>query len=315
MSYELGAARRTVGRYKLAPRPVRRPQIGARRPARFRRPVGRLAAPSSSAVDVMLRRATPASLTLARSRVRGMLPVTYTDLNGCPVNDGEVGLGFSLKPPKFIRKAARFVKKNVTLKRALIAGAVVAGAVVAGPALLAAGKAVAKGAGGLARGAGGLIRGGAKAAGGVFRGGVKVVGTTQTPYGPIPMFEETPSLAARLARGLLGPGSNTAPPDGIPIDMGPQPNPPPMVESGGPHSPAEAAYMAAQAARANQLDYFDENDPGPMRTVMQNGEPVEVSATTASTNGKGGPAPAVSPAAIGIGLLLLGLAVRPKRAH
>jgi hypothetical protein len=64
-------------------------------------------------------------------------------------------LGFSLKPPKSVRKAFRSVQKAVTLKRVLTGAAIAAGAVVAGPAVLA----VAKGAGGLvARGARGLVR-------------------------------------------------------------------------------------------------------------------------------------------------------------
>ena len=50
------------------------------------------------------------------------------------------GLGFSLKPPKKIRKAFTAVKKAVTLKRVLTAGAIVGGAIVAGPAAAAAGK-------------------------------------------------------------------------------------------------------------------------------------------------------------------------------
>jgi len=70
---------------------------------------------------------------------------------------GGEGLGFSLKPPKFVRKAAksvghavgvaaRAVKKNVTLKRALIAGAIVGTAFIpgVGPAAMAAARGAAK---------------------------------------------------------------------------------------------------------------------------------------------------------------------------
>jgi hypothetical protein len=54
------------------------------------------------------------------------------------------GLGFSLKPPKFIRKAASAIKRNVTLKRALVAGAVVGAAFI--PGVAPAALAIAKGA-------------------------------------------------------------------------------------------------------------------------------------------------------------------------
>lgn len=73
-------------------------------------------------------------------------------------------LAFSLKPPKFIRKAASAIKKNVTLKRVLIGAAAVVAApfvlpvVASGAGLLARG--VVSGAGLLARGAVGLVRGG-----------------------------------------------------------------------------------------------------------------------------------------------------------
>jgi len=60
-------------------------------------------------------------------------------------------IGFSLKPPKKLRRAFRRIKKAITLKRVLKAGVIVGGAVYGGPLLL-------KGGGILARKAGGLIR-------------------------------------------------------------------------------------------------------------------------------------------------------------
>jgi len=56
--------------------------------------------------------------------------------------DRDPRLGFSLKPPKWLRKAATKVKKQVTLKRALIAGAIVGAGFIPGvaPALLATSK-------------------------------------------------------------------------------------------------------------------------------------------------------------------------------
>jgi hypothetical protein len=113
--------------------------------------------------------------------------------------------------------------------------------------------------------------------------------------------------------GLFRGGSVTDPPDGLPDDVyGPQP---PTVEPGGPQSRSEAAAQAAQARRADALDYADETDPGPLRTVNQNGEPVQVASSAAATAPTNGQAqPAANPAALGIGaLLLLGLAMAPKR--
>lgn len=89
-------------------------------------------------------------------------------------------LGFSLKPPKFVRKAATAVKRAVTIKNVLKAGAVV-GAVLAAPVVLpalASGAAAAGGAivHGVASGAGLLARGvgaGARILGGSAAGLVR----------------------------------------------------------------------------------------------------------------------------------------------
>lgn len=109
------------------------------------------------------------------------------------------GLGFSLKPPKFVRKAAKAIKKNVTLKRALIAGAVVGAAFIPGVAPAAARLLTAGGK--VVTGAGRLVGRGVKSAGG----------------GVIGLFKRRPGTA-----GGSTPGIN--PSGGFPGEYGPAPD-------------------------------------------------------------------------------------------
>lgn len=283
MSYEtLGAVRMKPGRYATTR------MLGPRRRLQ----------PTVRSVGVAMRRSVPAERTIAMRRARRQIPTTYTGatLSNYLVNRADTldGLGFSLKPGKRLRKVARAIKKNVTLKRALIAGAVVAGAVIAGPAMLSAARialpAAARGAGRFIRGAGGLVSRAEKGVASLLRGGN-------------PQADPNGTIGA---------------PDRIPVDMGPQPTAPPRVQPGGPQSAMEASAMRAAANQANALDELDESDPPPMQTVSQNGDPVEVTATatdnaTAATKPTA-PAPAIHPAVLGIsGLLLWGLANAPRR--
>lgn len=77
-------------------------------------------------------------------------------------------LDFSLKPPKWARKAATAVKRAVTLKHVLEAGAIVGGAILLGPAIGVAARAAAPV---LARGATALARGGLAVGRGIVKGG------------------------------------------------------------------------------------------------------------------------------------------------
>jgi len=87
-------------------------------------------------------------------------PVNYgpglSGLTRYLAGDEDSGLGFSLKPSKRLRKIGRTIKRNVTLKRALIGGAIVGAAFIpgVGPAALAAAKAAGRGAGRLLRATG-----------------------------------------------------------------------------------------------------------------------------------------------------------------
>jgi hypothetical protein len=125
---------------------------------------------------------------------------------------GNDGLGFSLKPPKAIRKAATAVKKAVTLKRVLTAGAIVGGAIVAGPAALAIGKAV----GGAAiRGVGAAGRFVGHEAAGLFhvkpKGTPPFVGSNQTRQAPDGTVFDSQGNPVTDSRGNPLPGTRTAP--------------------------------------------------------------------------------------------------------
>ena len=111
-------------------------------------------------------------------------------------------LGFSLKPPKAVRKAFKAVKKAVTLKRVLTAGAIVAGAALIPGALPLLAKG-AVGAGKLALGTGrlaakgvvGAARFGAKnirSAAGILRGAQGTGGAAPQPEEPAPTVEAPP---------------------------------------------------------------------------------------------------------------------------
>jgi hypothetical protein len=113
-------------------------------------------------------------------------------------------LGFSLKPPKFIRKAASAVKKAVTIKNvakvAAIAGAV-ALAPVAGPAILAAGKFV-------------VGKAGALLAPLIHRNAPATATAPPIDFGPL-----LPSTDAGQTAPMLGPGAIPLPPTGGPVPV------------------------------------------------------------------------------------------------
>lgn len=80
------------------------------------------------------RRAVRPGVEIWRSRGAAM-PANYSALSGY-----DDGLGFSLKPPKRLRRALHAIKRAVTLKHVLEAGAIAATAFIAAPALLAVGR-------------------------------------------------------------------------------------------------------------------------------------------------------------------------------
>ena len=135
------------------------------------------------------------------------------------------GLGFSLKPPKFIRKAATAIKKNVTLKRALVGGAIVGAALV--PGLL---PAAAK----FAVGAAKAVQKGVSKVGGMLSRPAAPVGTTPpiVDPNPAPVLYGPPAPATD--------GGATAP------MLGPTPTPSPAP--GGGYAPGPDAIAAAQQA-------------------------------------------------------------------
>jgi len=137
--------------------------------------------------DVLVRRARGRARVLTHST-----PNYRPDMSG-PTRylSGDDGLGFSLRPPSWARKAFRTVKRNITLKRALVAGAVVGAAFIpgVGPAALAAARA----AGGFAaRGIAAAGRG-IFSAGGAIERGVVGLFKRKPKYGPFPQPSDQPS--------------------------------------------------------------------------------------------------------------------------
>ena len=127
-----------------------------------------------------------------------------------PDLDASTGLGFSLKPPKFVRKAATAVKRAVTLKRVLIGGAVVAGALVAGPAVAAGLKIGARAVG---RGAGGLLKFGKKIAGGMLSPGGGGEASPPADFAP-PQVDIAPPMQPIAALPLPDAPVSMPPPSG-----------------------------------------------------------------------------------------------------
>jgi hypothetical protein len=135
-----------------------------------------------------------------------------------------------LKPGRRLRKLGKVIKRNVTLKRALIGGAIIGAAFIPGAAPAAMR---------LARGAGSVVRGGARllgrGAGALFRHT-----TAPTAFGP----QLTPEDAA--ARGNLGPAMAAAAAALLPGAAQPGPDMGPTGSSSPPPGPAMEA--AAQSS-------------------------------------------------------------------
>ena len=149
-----------------------------------------------------------------KARRRAMRPVANVMLNGV---DQDAALGFSLKPPKKIRKAVakavKQVKHVATLKNALKVAAV-GGALLAAPVVLPAlAHGVVAGGGMLLKGAKGAAGGLAKAATGLFRGGSK--------NGPGPTQEVFEKVIPDLVQPDAGPAVSSAPAAPAPIAPGP----------------------------------------------------------------------------------------------
>jgi hypothetical protein len=154
------------------------PYVAVRRPARGRRPAR--AAGVKFKINRQQRRARTASANYA-------LPMAGQHY----LSGGDDGLGFSLKPPKWVRKAATTIKKNVTLKRALIGGAIVGAAFIpgVGPAALAAARAVG---GAAVRGISAVGRGIVGAGGAIEHGVVGLFKKKAPKYGPFPDQPDQP---------------------------------------------------------------------------------------------------------------------------
>jgi len=172
-----------------------------------------------------------------------------------PMQLTQTGLGFSLKPPKIIRKAVKAVVKNVTLKRVGIAvGAAVA--VVTAPVWLpvvAAGAGAVAGAagavGGAALSAAGAVGGAALRVGGAAlrTGGGLVTGAVQRllpsgSYGTPPIVEPGPSWGPAPEIMLPPPAAGPAP------YIAPQPMP--LPGGGAPYSLDSPSYSPAAAPAA-----------------------------------------------------------------
>jgi uncharacterized membrane protein YgcG len=133
-------------------------------------------------------------------------------------------LGFSLKPPKFIRKASVAIRRGVTLKRvAIAAGAVIAAPFVlpalaaGGSALLAAGRV---GGGLLARGAVGLFKRNPSLPMDALRQAAQVPAGYSTTAPDAPPLTMPTGLPMPIAASSGGGGSPSAPGDFSPYGGG-----------------------------------------------------------------------------------------------
>lgn len=145
------------------------------------------------------------------------------------------GLGFSLKPPKALRKAAKAVKRAVTIKNVLKAGAVVGAAALIPGALpavakgaIGAGKLIARGARGVGRGAVGaerLVVRGARGAVNLITGG----GSKNNPSGGGVL----PDLTVADLKQTADPIVAVAPAAPLPASAAPPPEPAAVAPSAG----------------------------------------------------------------------------------
>lgn len=212
----------------------------------------------------------------------------------------DTGLGkFSLKrmftPPKSVRKIAKVIKKNVTLKRALIGGAIVGAAFIpgVGPAALAAAKAAG--------------RVGFKA----LRGTGKFIGheISAAEQGIVGLFKRKPQDS--------GPGGDTGSDTG---DSGNVPGAPSPPASTGGGSPSGGAYgpPAPDASSGGGGGFgpgAGDDSGGDFSTAPLPDDSTELTATAQPEDGAGAPSNASAvPIVIGVATLaLLSMAGRGRR--
>jgi hypothetical protein len=204
-----------------------------------------------------------------------MPPMLFATNYGRGLSGSDDGLGFSLRPPKFVRKAARAVKRNITLKRVLIGGAIVGAAFIPG---------VAPAAMSLARGAG--------------KYGVRAI-------------KGTGRLVGKGARGIFGrkrkdvnkPGDDPTDTDSMDRPSGAPPgaadrSPGPFGPPPGDYSPAAPGASSAGGGGGGG---------GPVPSGAEPPDATEASATMTQPNGPGGfsAASLAVPAMIGLGAIAL----------
>jgi hypothetical protein len=216
---------------------------------------------------------------------------THT-LAGC-----DDALGFSLKPPKFIRKAATAIKKNVTLKRALVGGAIVGAAFIPGvaPAALAIAKGAGRGAARAARGIASLFK--PK----VAPGSTPPTGPQETPEDQKARQDALDAQARADAAAIIAAYKATqgggAPPD----NSTPNYSPPAAGPSAGGSSGGGSSGGGGSAP-----------GPGPADAPLP--DDTETDASMVKPNGEAGFSPASAlPILLGIGALVLLNRPRGKR--
>ncbi|HYM67750.1 MAG TPA: hypothetical protein VEW68_10695, partial [Patescibacteria group bacterium] len=257
------------GRARSAPHPAKKVHpVGTRTYVRARSPFGSptlAPMPVSSATGVMLTAGT-VQAARAPNQMVPYLPALHTTTT-------LDGLGFSLKPPKWLKKAATAVKKAVTIKNVAKVAAITAGAIIAAPVLLPAAAAVAHvaagGVGLLARGVGtgvGLLERGAVGVGKEIATGLvthKVLptgGTAPVDVGvPADVFNADGTIATTPgpAPNLPGGTSSTPPPTAVPVTSAPNPALPTGYDAsygggGGASAPSVTDQTAEQTTTPEQ---------------------------------------------------------------
>lgn len=272
MSYQLGSASR--------PRLSRVQKFSGTRLVRVQRPLVRRAAQVARGPRLPNTFMESSNYGTGRMNLEGF---TRT-LAGC-----DDALGFSLKPPKFIRKAATAIKKNVTLKRALVGGAIIGAAFI--PGVAPAAMAVARGAGsGAARAGRGLLS--------LFRGKPKPFGPQETPEDQQARRDAQAAQAAEDAKRIAdayraAQGAGQPPPDSAPT-YGPSPS--------GPSAGGTSNSGGGGSA------------PGPAPADAPLPDDTEVDASMVKPNGpEGFSAASAMPLLLGIGAILLLNRPRGKR--
>lgn len=197
------------------------------------------------------------------------------------------GLGFSLKPPKKLRKAFKAVKKAVTIKNVLKVGAVVGAAALIPGALPMLAKGAVGGAKLLARGARGVGRGAVGAERLVARGVRAVI--------------------SPLTGGKNNPGGGAELVDLLPADLKPTGDPLPVVAPTAPLPPSALPAPDPVAVAPSGGGYSSGGGGGESKN-----SPAEESAATGAPDqaGVGGASPIL---VLGGLALLAGVLSRPRR--